>query len=219
MKRHFTIVELLSVVAVIAILAGILIPTIGAVKESGKATQSLTEVKSIHMAIKAFETDHKYLPYSSANNDTVIPGISAAGATSSSNPSGTYTDNTTATLDNSYFELFNTLCYTDHEGSDGVASAATAVAKTYNKQAKKYLAPNDTKKFYGGDFPGYRDPWGRPYIIFLDTNYDKIIENVHTGLRVPGNAIQDTAAVVGMGKNQGKTLGNCQADQLLTSWQ
>ena len=61
-KQHFSLVELLTVIAVIAILAGILIPTVGAVKESGRATQALTEAKSIHLAIKSFQNDHKYLP-------------------------------------------------------------------------------------------------------------------------------------------------------------
>ena len=69
-KQHFSLVELLTVIAVIAILAGILIPTVGAVKESGRATQALTEAKGIHLAITSFYNDHKYLPSKDAANGT-----------------------------------------------------------------------------------------------------------------------------------------------------
>ena len=221
-KQHFSLVELLTVIAVIAILAGILIPTVGAVKESGKATQALTEVKGIHLAIKSFQNDHKYLPAKSIeeNKDIVYWGSSAA-VTPAANASVTITEN--ATLDTSYLTLFDTICYVDHTDITKTP-ASDSDAKKFNKKAKKYLAAPTT--YYGSETTnGYRDPWGRPYIIYLDTNYDGKIEGIAAKFGATGNQVNDTVAVISLGKTTVPANGiavnsaDIDSEDLCTSWQ
>ena len=225
-KQHFSLVELLTVIAIIAILAGILIPTVGAVKESGRATQALTEAKGIHLAIKSFQNDHKYLPSKDASdgssNDIVYWGSSAA-VTPDANASVKIAEN--AALDASYLTLFDTICYVDHTDITKTP-ASDSDAKTFNKKAKKYLAAPTT--YYGsGTINGYRDPWGRPYIIYLDTNYDGKIENIASkfGLAETNNQINDTVAVISLGKTTVPSGGitvnsnDIEVDDLCTSWQ
>ena len=223
-KQHFSLVELLTVIAVIAILAGILIPTVGAVKESGRATQALTEAKGIHLAIKSFQNDHKYLPAKSTeeNKDIVYWGSSAA-VTPAANASVTITEN--ATLDASYLTLFDTICYVDHDDITKTP-ASDSDAKKFNKKAKKYLTAPTT--YYGSETTnGYRDPWGRPYIIYLDTNYDGKIENIASkfGLAGTNNQINDTVAVISLGKTTVPANGiavnsnDIDPEDLCTSWQ
>ena len=221
-KQHFSLVELLTVIAIIAILAGILIPTVGAIKESGRATQALTEAKGIHLAITSFYNDHKYLPSKDASggsaNDIVYWG-SAAAAKPATNASVKITEMTA--LDASYLNLFDRICYTDYTDAK---NAATADAKSFNKKKKKYL--NAAPSYFGAAAStsnGYRDPWGRPYIIYLDTNYDEKIEYIGEKFGVAGNTLNDRVAVISLGKNTvpsaGLAVNKVDADYLCTSWQ
>ena len=224
-KQHFSLVELLTVIAVIAILAGILIPTVGAVKESGRATQALTEAKGIHLAIKSFQNDHKYLPSkdkSGGSSDDIVYWGSSAAVTPDADASVKITEN--ATLDASYLALFDTICYVDHTDITKTP-ASTSDAKKFNKKAKKYLtAPNS---YYNSETTtnGYRDPWGRPYIIYLDTNYDGKIEGIAAKFGATGNQINDTVAVISLGKTTVPANGiavnssDIDPEDLCTSWQ
>ncbi len=62
-KRTFTLVELLTVIAIIAVLAGILLPALSKSKEKALATKARADVTSIAAAIGQFETTYGYLPY------------------------------------------------------------------------------------------------------------------------------------------------------------
>lgn len=221
-KQHFSLVELLTVIAVIAILAGILIPTVGAVKESGRATQALTEAKGIHLAITSFYNDHKYLPSKDASNGTtndIVYWGTVDAATPAANASVKITEMTA--LNASYLNLFDRLCYVDRSDAK---NAATDDAKTFNKKAKKYL--NAAPAYFGADTSttnSIRDPWGRPYIVYLDTNYNEQIEDIVSEFGVAGNTLNDRVAVISLGKNTvpsgGLAVNKVEAEDLCTTWQ
>ncbi len=59
----FTLVELLVVVAVIAILAAILIPSVGAAQKSAKKRKAELECNAIKVAVEQFFADFKYMPW------------------------------------------------------------------------------------------------------------------------------------------------------------
>ena len=136
-KQHFSLVELLTVIAVIAILAGILIPTVGAVKESGRATQALTEAKGIHLAITSFYNDHKYLPSKDVSNGTtndIVYWGTAAAATPATDADDKITEMTA--LDATYLQLFDTICYVDHTDNTKTPANGSDTYK-FNKKKKK----------------------------------------------------------------------------------
>jgi len=62
-KYGFTLIEILVVIAIIAILAAILIPAAGHAIRSAKKKKALTEMNSIKVAALQFYSDHRYMPW------------------------------------------------------------------------------------------------------------------------------------------------------------
>ena len=78
-KRAFTLIELLTVMGIIAILIGLLLPVVGSVMNSSRKAQAAADETRIMTAVSAFQTDYGRLPINSvqqsaaanSNKDTV----------------------------------------------------------------------------------------------------------------------------------------------------
>ena len=62
----FTLIELLMVIAIIGILAGILIPTVGAVRKQANVAASKAQLSNYVTAIIMFKGEYGYYPFSDA---------------------------------------------------------------------------------------------------------------------------------------------------------
>jgi prepilin-type N-terminal cleavage/methylation domain-containing protein/prepilin-type processing-associated H-X9-DG protein len=90
MKRQqagFTLVELLVVIAIIGILVGLLLPAVGAVRESMRNTQCLNNLRQLGMAAQNFHAQKSRLPYYTNNY-----GIFAGGTNDPADPGGANID-------------------------------------------------------------------------------------------------------------------------------
>lgn len=68
----FTLVELLMVIAIIGILAGILIPSVGAVRRQANVAASKSQLSNYVNAIQMFKSEYGYFPFISGSEDDDI---------------------------------------------------------------------------------------------------------------------------------------------------
>ncbi len=66
----FTLIELLMVIAIIGILAGILIPTVGAVRKQANIAASKSQLSNYVTAITMFKGEYSYFPFADAQVDS-----------------------------------------------------------------------------------------------------------------------------------------------------
>ena len=74
----FTLIELLMVIAIIGILAGILIPTVGAVRTQANLAASKAQLSNYVTAITMFKGEYGYYPFPNAqtNNGANVNSLS-----------------------------------------------------------------------------------------------------------------------------------------------
>lgn len=78
--RAFTLIELLIVIAVIALLVGLALPVLSAARESGRKSQCVSQLKQLHHAIVMYSEDYSgYFPFAVTFDQEYrgryIPGI------------------------------------------------------------------------------------------------------------------------------------------------
>ncbi len=73
-KSRFTLIELLTVIAIIAVLVGLLFPALSGAQKKAKKTTANTEIQSLKGAIQQYETTYGVLPAvcSADSGDTYV---------------------------------------------------------------------------------------------------------------------------------------------------
>jgi prepilin-type N-terminal cleavage/methylation domain-containing protein len=152
-EKGFTLIELLVVVAIIGILASILTPALNSARRKAARTQAATEMSSIVSAIKAYFSEYGKMPTPDTNGfpDHTFGG-KTIGASSTKYQSSIMRILTGEDSTNNYKNIvFLEIPDKSREG--------------YDRDANPYTAD----EFF------YLDPWGNPYVIVMDTDYDSEI--------------------------------------------
>ena len=184
----FTLIELLVVIAIIGILAALLLPAVARAKVAAQKTKAKTQVADIVNAINAYDMDYGRFPVSS---NTQFAATSAVGDfTYGTNgpwingmPPATFNLATSYSVNANNSEVMSILM--DITTFPGSGLATTNFNHVKNPKQVKYLAPkmvpNTTDSGVGTDLV-YRDPWGNPYIISMDLNYNDFCKDAFYSL-------------------------------------
>lgn len=209
----FTLIELLTVIGIIAVLMTLLFPAVNAVKENARRMDAKNTCLQIVTAVKQYYQEYGKFP----------PVIEDAG-TAPSNPTAlkdTVVGDSAMSAQVTNNTLFHTLRAiskppnTDHQFNRRKISffeSKSVASVTANKPRNGFYdrgpdggIPSPTQD--GALF----DPWGHQYGVIMDTNYDNRIDLVgfytdFAGAEVDGGlAPRQTVGAFSMGKDE--TLG------------
>jgi prepilin-type N-terminal cleavage/methylation domain-containing protein len=182
-SRGFTLVEMLVVIGIIAILAGIILPALSRAKINAKKQVAKGEMAGLIGAISAYETEYSRPP-ASKEVETMLAAPAAAGKDYTF---GAY-DKTGRLVANPNPPFPKT--FTNDVVMNIIMDRDLGSNKDHARNPRHHSTfkanPSD------GTTPGLdndgilRDPFGNPYIITIDMNDDNQAEDAFYGLiRVP----------------------------------
>jgi prepilin-type N-terminal cleavage/methylation domain-containing protein len=175
----FTLVELLTVIAIIAILAAMLLPVLSKAKLSAYKTQAKVQVNDIATAIQAYDSAYGRFPVTTqAQSNAGLGDYTYCGFYTNAN--GITWPNSTSCETSNCDVIAVLMDYTNYP--DPLITGST-VNTNYQMNPQKTMFLNAKLSGWDPKQPGlplpgvggdlvYRDPWGNPYIISMDLNYD-----------------------------------------------
>jgi type II secretory pathway pseudopilin PulG len=173
----FSVVELLTVTAIIGLLAGMVLPAVSRAKVKTKTQQARLEMSQIMAAITEYESTYNRFPVSREANRTAVSfdqditygGVIEETHTWLAGP-GYLTNNS---------EIMAVLLDMESYG-DGTPTINKGHMR--NPQRTRFIQanqPGGTNALPGVGIDGiYRDPWGCPYVITLDLNHDGRVRDI-----------------------------------------
>jgi prepilin-type N-terminal cleavage/methylation domain-containing protein len=189
-KHGFTLIELITVIAIILILMGLLFPGIQAVKESAKKLQAKNDMANIVGAVKAYYTEYGRYPVNTGG----VSGIPVVSGTNA-----TYGGSSAANTNDQVMNVLRCLGSGTNLNTRMIVFLEAPSAKdTNNPKAGIGTAAANTGQYF--------DPWGTPYEVIIDIAYANQIGNPYGSNGAGSDPIYGGVVALSFGKD--KKLGN-----------
>jgi prepilin-type N-terminal cleavage/methylation domain-containing protein len=181
-RHNFTLTEVLTVIAIIGILAAITTPVVIMSRDRGRVAQAQGDITAIVTALKQLEADYHKALKKAGNDDYYIGGkkVSKSGDVAIIPKKDNENDDDEHPI---YDAMIAELS----------APKSSGLTVSVNKRKKIYLDPKkefDPSKAYAADDNQkaalYRDPWGNPYIVYIKITRDDSLK-VHDKITIPAN--------------------------------
>lgn len=182
--RRFTLVEMLTVIAIISILAGLVIPVVVIAQAKGRETQAKSDIAAIVSALKALDADYGKM-LKKDGSDYKIGNKSVTMKTSDvlkSDGSTVGQSNSLAAIGTG--EDYNAMI------AELSAPKNSGLTVSVNQRKKVYLEPKkgfDPTASYSANANTpylWRDPWGNPYIVYIKVTGDDFIAVPETNKKI-----------------------------------
>ena len=177
--RHYTLVEIMIVIAIIAILAGLALPVLNSVQRTAKLNKAAAECNAIAIAIKNFETEYGQMPNPGDIGNTKAKGAPTANVKDLDNNTVIFSPNEndysvgdqgTSDKAKQYRTFFSML--TGYQYSDPTEKTKDGTSITsedgFHNNVKKMAFLDPTPAY--ANKQGFLDPWGKPYMILYKTD-------------------------------------------------
>lgn len=210
----FTLIELLVVIAIIGILASMLLPALSRAKTAAKVASARTEMANLNSAISQYQSDYNVLPASTnavAAAATRSLDFTFGTILVSTGPTGgpvspletlvgrgnpivppTVVNSPIETAEGAYQNVNSEVIAILTDAAFWPESNSVSPHMYNTRSGSLFNARRTSDTNSPGIDPYYilRDPWGLPYIITLDLNYDgKCVDPIWTSDTVMGNNI------------------------------
>ncbi len=164
----FTLIELLTVITIIAILMAMLFPMIGQAKESARQRKADGDLRIIVQATQQYNVEYGQFPQINPNPSTTAATTDDACGDKAAQMQ----------LDNC--NLFNILRDFDKTPNDGHKQNPRKVQFLEGKPVSTPSNPRDgfldNPSAGAGVLGAWYDPWGSQYNVVIDTNADNVLD-------------------------------------------